>query len=493
MASDPARYRFGPIEPAGLIGGLGWSQLACVAIGLAGLVLSLHIAPGTTGAFVGLTLAGSGIAGAFLRLAGRPPVAWAAIAGGYAARRARGRLRYVSGAAACGHGLGRQTDPMDLPEALGGLRIMSARASRGEVGIARDGSTWTAVLAVEGSAFALLELDDKERRLARWGGVLAGFARPGSPVSRIAWIDRTVTQPVDELGRYLRDGLAMAPSHPGVRSYLELLDEAGPAARQHETFLALQIDARRASGAIRRAGGRDDGAVAVLLRELAALADHLRRAEVVVRGALSPRLLARAIRLGFCPDDRPGLDRLGAGDRERAGTDPSNAGPMAGEESWRAYRTDGALHCTYWIAEWPRVEVGADFLLPFVLVGTTRRTVAVVMEPLDPARALRSAESARTNEISDDDLRARMGFLATARRRRQQEALVEREKELAEGHSGVRFSGYVTVSTGSEAELEDAMADIEQSAQRAHLELRPLLGEQAMGFTYTLPLCRGLR
>ena len=71
------------------------------------------------------------------------------------------------------------------------------------------------------------------------------------------------------------------------------------------------------------------------------------------------------------------------------------------------------------------------------------------MEPLDPARALRSAENARTNEISDDELRARMGFLATARRRRQQQALVEREQELAEGHSGVRFSGYVTVSACS--------------------------------------------
>jgi hypothetical protein len=57
----------------------------------------------------------------------------------------------------------------------------------------------------------------------------------------------------------------------------------------------------------------------------------------------------------------------------------------------------------------------------------------------------------------------------------------------------VRFSGYVTVSTGSEAELADATADIEQSAQRSGLELRPLRGEQAVGFTYTLPLCRGLR
>jgi hypothetical protein len=492
MAPEPTRYRFGPIEPGGAIGGLGWSQIACVALGLVGLVVCLNVAATTAGALAGLSVAGSGLASAFLRLGGRPPIAWAAIATGFASRRATGGHRHLSRAPTRGRGLGQDED-LDLPESLTGLRILSARASRGEVGIAHESSTWTAVLAVEGGAFALLEVDDKERRLARWGSVLSGFARPGSPVSRLAWIDRTVTQPVDELGRYLRDGLTLPASHPGVRSYLELLDEAGPAGRQHETFLALQIDTRRASGAIRRAGGGEAGAVTVLMRELTALSEHLLRAEVVVRGALSPRLLARAIRLGFCPDDRPRLDRLGGGDPERAGSAPANAGPMAAEESWRHYRSDDALHSTYWIAEWPRVEVGADFLLPFLLGGTTRRTMAVVMEPLDPARALRSAENARTNEISDDELRARMGFLATARRRRQQQALVEREQELAEGHSGVRFSGYVTVSASREDELAAAMAEIEQSAQMARLELRPLLGEQAVGFTYTLPLCRGLR
>ncbi|HMO01011.1 MAG TPA: type VII secretion protein EccE [Miltoncostaeaceae bacterium] len=490
MGSDPARYRFGPLEPSGAIGGLGWSQLACVAVGLGGLVVSLNVSPGTSGALVGLTLAGVGLASAFLRLGGRPPVTWAAIVAGHLGRRGRSRHRYASAAP----GLGRADDEApSLPESLASLRILAAQGARGEIGIARDGQTWTAVLAVEGGAFALLELKAKERRVARWAAVLSGLARGGSPVSRIAWIDRTVTEPVDELARYLRDGLVMSASHPGVRSYIDLLDEAGPAARQHETFIALQIDARRASGAIRRAGGGEVGAVAVVVRELGVLADHLRRAEVTVRGALSPRLLARAIRLGFCPDDRPGLDRRGAGDSEMAGVDPAGAGPMAALESWRHYRSDGALHCTYWVAEWPRIDVGADFLLPFMVAGTTRRTFALVMEPLDPARALRAAENARTNEISDDDLRARMGFLATARRRRQQEALLDRERELAEGHSGVRFSGYLTVSAAGEDELADAMADVERSAQTVGLELRPLWGEQAMGFTYTLPLCRGLR
>ncbi|WP_217921940.1 SCO6880 family protein [Miltoncostaea oceani] len=492
MAPEPSRYRFGPLEPGGAVGGLGWSQVACVGLGLVGLVTCLNLAPGTSGALSGLAVAGAGLGGAFLHLGGRPPVAWAAIATGFASRRARGRHHYLTKAPLRGYGFG-EIEGLDLPDNLSGLRIVGARSGRGDVGIAHDGSTWTAVLAVQGGAFALLELADKERRLARWGAVLSGFARPGSPVSRLAWIDRTVTQGADELGRYLAEGLTLPPTHSGVASYLELLDEAAPAARQHETFLALQIDARRAAGVIRRAGGGEAGAAAVLLRELTALSEHLVRAEVVVAGALSPRLLARAIRLGFSPGDRSRLDRLGAGDRERAGTDPANAGPMAAAESWRTYQSDDALHCSYWIAEWPRVEVGADFLLPFLLGGTTRRSVAVVMEPLDPARALRAAENARTNEISDDELRARMGFLATARRRRQQQALVEREQELAEGHSGVRFSGYVTVSADGADELSAAMAELEQSAQMARLELRPLYGEQAVGFTYTLPLCRGLR
>ncbi len=102
MASDPARYRFGPIEPAGAIGGLGWNQLACVAVGLVGLVVSLNVAPGPGGALVGLAIAGCGLASAFLSLAGRPPVAWAAIAGGYAARRTRGRHLHHSGVAVRG-------------------------------------------------------------------------------------------------------------------------------------------------------------------------------------------------------------------------------------------------------------------------------------------------------------------------------------------------------------------------------------------------------
>ena len=73
------------------------------------------------------------------------------------------------------------------------------------------------------------------------------------------------------------------------------------------------------------------------------------------------------------------------------------------------------------------------------------------------------------------------------------EATVHREEELAEGHAAVRFAGYVTVSARGPEELERHCSEIEHAAQMARLELLRLHGQQEQAFTYTLPLCRGLR
>ena len=42
-------------------------------------------------------------------------------------------------------------------------------------------------------------------------------------------------------------------------------------------------------------------------------------------------------------------------------------------------------------------------------------------------------------------------------------------------------------------ELERHCSEIEHAAQMARLELLRLYGQQEEAFTYTLPLCRGLR
>ena len=159
---------------------------------------------------------------------------------------------------------------------------------------------------------------------------------------------------------------------------------------------------------------------------------------------------------------------------------------------WARLRVDDTWHATFWIAEWPRTEVSPDFMGPLLLPSDVRRTVSVVMEPMGPLKAVRLVEQARTADIADAELRRKGGFLATARRRREEEVLAERELELADGHAPYRFSGYVTVSAAVPDELEESCGRVEQAAGQAGLTLRRCFGDQARAFTCTLPLGRGL-
>jgi hypothetical protein len=81
----------------------------------------------------------------------------------------------------------------------------------------------------------------------------------------------------------------------------------------------------------------------------------------------------------------------------------------------------------------------------------------------------------------------------TVRRSREEEALAGHEHDLSDGHAFYRFAGFVTVTASDEDELTSACGEIEEAAGRSFLDLRRLFGEQEAAFTYTLPLCRGLR
>ncbi len=138
-------------------------------------------------------------------------------------------------------------------------------------------------------------------------------------------------------------------------------------------------------------------------------------------------------------------------------------------------------------------DVGCLFLAPVINRTQAHRAIAVVAEPIPPTRAHREAERAVVREEGDQTTRERHGFLQTARQRRRQDAVVDRERELADGHALVRFVGHVTVTAPSREELDAACAEVVQAAQHSHLELRRLVGEQLETLAYALPgLCRGL-
>lgn len=383
-----------------------------------------------------------------------------------------------------------------MPPTLQSLSILEVPVGDGTstIGIVKDARNglYTGVLAVRGDAFSLLEQGEKERRLQAWADVLGSMARPSSFVHRLQWIERAVPDDGDALNRYLSEARVQPDSAPTVRSYIDLLEEFGPVSQQHETYVAVQINAVKAGRIVKKAGGGDKGAALVLIRELRQLADSLSQADVHVDGALSPRLLALTFRNAVDPHSRRRLVRKGRIDPDRAGVSPSNAWPLATEVKWDHYRTEDVYHATFWISEWPRLEVGPDFLSPLMVRTQRIRTVSLVMQPVDATKAQREIESAQTAYISDEELRSKAGYVPSERRRREYENVVRRGQELADGFAEYRFAGYVTVTASSLEELAEACNEVEQAAQQARLELRMLYGEQDVAFTCTLPLCRGL-
>jgi hypothetical protein len=333
--------------------------------------------------------------------------------------------------------------------------------------------------------------------------VLAALARDDSPVRRVGWVERALPGDPDALGAHLLE--AKRPDADLDRppfelvSYLRLIDRAGQIAEEHELLFCLQVDAHRpaARRPITRLGGGDIGAMAVLAGELGRLIELLDGAGITPTGVLTRRGLAAAIKDGYDPWGRRQRDRRHSSDGD-PGAAPNAAWPAARDEHWSHLRSDGALHCTLWVAEWPRIDVRAVFLQPLLMRAETTRTVAVCMELVGPAKAIRKAERAMTEAATEGHLRGRIGQRTSQRQHLRETAAARQEQELAHGHANVRYSAFVTVSvpdTGPDArdELEAAVSRVDLQAKAAPLRLDRMWGQQATAFTFGLPLCRGLK
>ncbi len=461
---EAIHYRFGPLERRGLVAGLRGGQIALLSFaGLLDVVVLRHT-PSLTGVFVALVVLVVAVGLATWPVAGRTAEEWAPDA-----------VRHA------GTSLARRARSRSAPFAS--LEVLTVDGGDDRLcAVVHDSAirTYTAIMSVQGDGFVLLDSSQRAERVASWAGVLASACRQGSAAHRLQWVARCIPADAAALRRYVDEGSVLERSATAQRSYRSLLDAETAGSRRHEVLVAVTVSAARAARALRAAGGGHRGGCALVVREAAWMRRQLADAGFVAGELLDERQLADAVRRSFHPRSSP------------AGLRPTAwPWPMAVEANWSQARADGTWHATYWIAEWPRRDVGPDFLGP-LLLSDVRCSVGVVMEPVGALEAARRIEQARTARIADAELRRRGGFLESARWHRQEEVLVQREQELADGHAQYRFTGYVTVTAEDPDALEDACARTEQAAGRSGLELRRCYGDQDRAFACTLPLGRGL-
>lgn len=498
--SPAPRYRFNPLERRGLVLGLTFGQMVT-----AGAAFVLAIAVGswigpTAGTQVGLGVAISGAALALWPWRGERAYSAVALGGSWLARRAyrprlsaaptEGRLlgqeptlaghRGAMTPVADDHAGSASIAPASVPGASYWALHAKTRTGPGGVSLVehaavadgrpaafvldRKSGSASAVLAVQGPPFCLLDPAEQAALLEGWRSVLASVGRPGGPVRRLQWVARSSpsSTPADISPR----GSA-SPSVPsGDSSHSDLLTQVAPLVERHDTWIAISV-ASDAGSSTRRASRQ---------RRLDVLAREVRFLE----GQLSCVELRPSAPLGV-----EALADLLAGRK-------GGSSPLGVRDGWSETQLDGTWNRTYWISDWPRLEVGPNFLAP-LLVSRASRRVSVIMAPVPLDRAVREARSARTADAADSQLRMRAGFLSNARRDREAEGAERREAELADGHCDYRFSGYVTESAETSDGLASACASLEQAAQAARIELRCLYGRQAEAYWWTLPLCRGLR
>jgi Putative type VII ESX secretion system translocon, EccE len=494
---SPARlsYRFGPLERRAILGPVRAGQAVVLGAGALLAILVLDATPSAAGALGAAISLAAAVVLAVAPIGGRTIEAWTPVVCSFALRRLGGRARFRSPAPLLGFRSRGPSLPLDAaepaaPASLRGVRIVEADYRGRQIGVLseRGGQRLTAALACRVVAFSLLDPEAQERRLARWGLILAGAA--STPLRRIQWVERTAPARGDELARWLhaeRDPAVPLRGTPLIESYLELIGTTARVTQEHEIVVAVQVDRRR----VRERGS--DAGMRALIEETERVAQGLEAAEVTVLGALSSGQLARALRTAFDPYARAELATLETADAARDGLAEANAWPLGAQETWEHYRSDGAVHATYWIGGWPRVEVSPMFMDALLGRSSVVRTVAVTFEAIPPERSTREVEAAITRDRADRELRHRFGQSETARQRQAQESTMRRESELAAGHGEVRLAGFVTVSGRDPADLRRASMEVLEHAARARLELHRLYGQQADAFTFTLPLCRGLR
>lgn len=324
---------------------------------------------------------------------------------------------------------------------------------------------------------------DADGWVAAWGGWLAGLGY----VPAVRWVAVTVDTAPDP-GSTLRDRVlgGLDPQAPAAARAIvtDLVAAAPHSAADVDTRISVTFDPRFSPT---RPGTVLDTAVE-FSRLLDGLEIGLGGCGVTVLGRASAADLAGAVRVAFDPAARGQVGRL------LDGTTPgrelltwADAGPVAAQETWEAYRHDSGTSTSWGWREAPRQLVHADVLSRLLAPGAWPTRTTMLYRPLAAGAAARLLETEANAASFRAAYRARTGRDTQARDSVDAAAASRAAREEAQGAGVVLMSMYVTTTVLDPADLVKAASDVETRADSAKIRLRRLYGAQAAGFAATLP------
>ena len=490
--AEPKRsmYRISPLDDTGVFLGLSLPQLVVgctAALGGALVIVFLSVPIG-----IAVTMIGAGLA--LGRFTGEPVLHQLPNVARTVLQGTRDKTWYQPLPL-----LGPTTDPKRLPPPLARQELLTVNPSAygveldGPVAVIRERTAglYAVSLRIAGRQFGLLEPHEQDYQLAQWSKVLHGFVAERPAIASIRWTEWAAPAGVDEQRTWLDRHIANQHLPDVLASYQTLLASLADTATRHEVIVTITTNASKVRLQKRHKGNRHAAIIETLLTETRSLIGRLETAELTAR-ILDPNEWARAMRLRLDPDSRQIIERRTRTLGNDAAITPTNVLPTSITTSRTSTRIDGAVHRSYWVTEWPRLDVPGDWLTPLLAYATHTRAVTVFFEPIPRSKSHRAITAQATKIEADVTHRTEKGFRVGARHRRAAQAVHEREEELVAGHAELSFGAIVTITAADDDALDRACNDTTQVAAGVGIELRPLHGRHDEALLATLPCARAV-
>jgi hypothetical protein len=375
-----------------------------------------------------------------------------------------------------------------LPGVLAPTTLVTAHdRNGGDFGVVlnRRLGTMTVTLRCAATSTWLVDPESATAWVSNWGSWLASLGY--LPI--VKFVSVTVDTAPDP-GSRLADYVASraVPSAPAsARRVLQQLVDLSPAASADvETRVSITFAPDAAPSKPRTL----DEALTEIARVLPGLQDGLGSCGVTVLSRATATDLMAMVRAAFDPAARGDLSRILSGlspDRVSELLDWETAGPVAAEETRGYYIHDGAISVSWAWHEAPRQQVPSDVLARLLGPGQYPKRVTLIYRPFLAGDAARVVEQ----EVNAVEFRSALNRAKkrdeSARDLADRERALRNAREEAVGAGVGRLSLFVTVTVFDEADLGQAVADVESRADTGKIRLRRMWASQAAGFATTLP------